>query len=88
MGKTMAALMAICVLGAAGPASARGAHSSGSHANSAGGVHTIRAHTTRNGTHVAASHATNPDRSKADNFSSKGNVNPYTGKAGTKDPNK
>jgi hypothetical protein len=31
---------------------------------------------------------TNPDKSKNNNWSTKGNTNPYTGKKGTKDPYK
>ena len=49
-----------------------------------GGSHSVRGHTTKNGTYVAPTRATNPDHSKANNYSHKGNVNPYTGKAGTK----
>ena len=41
-------------------------------------------HTTKNGTYVAPSHATNASGTKADNYSQKGTVNPYTGKEGTK----
>lgn len=57
----------------------------GSHPGSSGGSHAIRGHTTKNGTYVAPSRATNPDKSKANNYSHKGNVNPYNGKQGTKD---
>lgn len=59
-----------------------GGHSSSGHVNS--GSHTISGHTTKNGTYVAPSHATNPNSTKSDNYSQKGNVNPYTGKEGTK----
>lgn len=38
------------------------------------------------GTHVPPSFRTAPNRTKLDNWSSKPNVNPYTGKPGTKDP--
>jgi hypothetical protein len=48
------------------------------------GSHAIRGHTTKNGTYVAPSRATNPDKSMANNYSHKGNVNPATGKSGTK----
>ena len=48
------------------------------------GSHALRAHITKNGTYVAPSRATNPNRTKADNYSTKGNVNLYNGKAGTK----
>ncbi len=47
----------------------------------------VRAHVTKTGTYVPAHVRTAPDHSKANNWSSKPNVNPYTGKAGTKDPN-
>ena len=42
----------------------------------------------KDGTYVAPSAATNPNETKLDNYSTKGNVNPYTGKAGTVDPYK
>jgi hypothetical protein len=39
-----------------------------------------------NGTYVMPSHRTSPNSTRLDNWSSKPNVNPYTGKQGTKDP--
>ncbi|PKN52829.1 MAG: hypothetical protein CVU55_06310 [Deltaproteobacteria bacterium HGW-Deltaproteobacteria-13] len=67
-----------------------GGHRSGSHSSiknsSTGGSHRIRGYVKKNGTYVAPSHATNLNHSKYDNWSTKGNVNPYTGKEGTKDP--
>jgi len=39
-----------------------------------------------NGTYVAPHMRTSPDSTKFNNWSTKGNVNPYTGKAGTKNP--
>lgn len=54
----------------------------------AAGSHSRAGHVRKDGTYVAPSHATNPNSSKTDNYSSKGNVNPYTGKAGTVDPYK
>jgi hypothetical protein len=65
--------------------------SSGSHAST--GVkssrtspseHLVSGYTRKNGTHVAAHYQTNPNSTKTDNYSTKGNVNPHTGKAGTK----
>lgn len=53
----------------------------------AAGSHSKKGHIKKDGTYVASSHATNPNKSKADNYSSKGNANPYTGKKGTKNPN-
>lgn len=69
-----------------------GGHSSsgysGSHSYSSGtsstGSHSTSGYVKSNGTYVAPSHATNPNGTKADNWSTKGNVNPYTGKVGTK----
>ena len=52
-----------------------------------GGSHATKGYTKKDGTYVAPSHATNPNNTKRDNYSSKGNVNPHTGKEGTKDPN-
>jgi len=45
--------------------------------------HASKGHTNAGKEHAPA-HATNPNNTKADNYSTKGNVNPYTGKAGTK----
>lgn len=59
-----------------------GGHTGGSHVNSSN--HSIRGHVTKKGTYVAPSHATNPNKTKRDNYSHKGNVNPYNGKEGTK----
>lgn len=60
-----------------------GGHSGGGQVNSSS--HSVRGHTTKNGTYVAPSRATNPNDTKQDNYSQKGNVNPSTGKEGTKD---
>ncbi len=60
----------------------------GSHSKSASGSHSVKGHTKKNGTYVPAHRQTNPDGSKRNNYSSKGNINPNTGKEGTKDPNK
>ena len=53
-------------------------------ARSSGSSHSIRSYTKKNGTHVQASHATNPNKTQRDNYSTKGNVNPHNGKVGTK----
>lgn len=50
-----------------------------------GGSHSVRGHVTKKGTYVQPHRATNPDNSKANNWSKKGNTNPYTGKEGTKE---
>jgi hypothetical protein len=46
--------------------------------------HSVRGYTKKDGTYVAPHHATNPNGTKNDNYSTKGNTNTWTGKAGTK----
>lgn len=46
--------------------------------------HAISGYTRSNGSYVKPAHATNPDSTRNNNYSTKGNVNPYTGKFGTK----
>jgi len=48
--------------------------------------HRVSGHSRKSGTYVAPNHATNPNGTKNDNYSTKGNVNPYTGRVGTKQP--
>lgn len=50
------------------------------------GSHRVGGYVTTRGTYVRPHYATNPDRTRANNWSSKPNVNLYTGKVGTKDP--
>lgn len=42
----------------------------------------------KNGTYVQPHHRSNPNSSRFDNYSTKGNYNPYTGKKGTVNPYK
>jgi hypothetical protein len=63
-----------------GHSSSYSSHSYSSHS----GDHAVHGYTRKDGTHVAPHHATNPNHTKNDNYSTRGNVNPYTGKAGTK----
>jgi hypothetical protein len=69
------ALVAACCLIAAGV-----------QAKGSGGSHAVKAYVKKDGTYVAPTRATNPNKTQRDNFSSKGNVNPATGKEGTKAP--
>lgn len=55
---------------------------------SQGGSHSVRGYTKKDGTYVAPHRKTNPDQTKRNNYSSQGNVNPNTGREGTKDPDK
>ena len=54
--------------------------------SSKGGEHTVRSYTKKDGSYVPSHRQTNPDGTKRNNWSTKGNVNPHTGKPGTKDP--
>lgn len=89
----LVAALAICSVATA---KGGGGHSSGSHSSShssyvgsshsSGGSHSVSGYTRKDGTYVAPSHATNPNGTKHDNWTTKGNVNPHTGKEGTKEP--
>lgn len=46
--------------------------------------HVVHGYTKKDGTVVQSYHATNPDHTRNDNYSTRGNVNPYTGTDGTK----
>jgi len=46
----------------------------------------VRGYIKHDGTYVMPSHRTSPNATKLDNWSSRPNVNPFTGKQGTKDP--
>ena len=48
--------------------------------------HPVQGHTTSSGTYVAPYVATNPNNTTRDNYSTSGNVNPYTGAVGTRNP--
>ena len=81
-----AALLGCAALLVVGVSEARGSGRSGGHssARSSGGSHSVLAHVTRSGKYVSPHRATNRDSSKRNNWSTRGNVNPYTGKPGTK----
>jgi hypothetical protein len=48
----------------------------------------VKGYIRKDGTYVAPHYRSSPNSSVYDNYSTKGNVNPYTGKAGTVDPYK
>ncbi len=50
--------------------------------------HAKKGYVTKQGVYVPPARQTNPNNTKLDNYGTKGNVNPYTGKKGTKDPYK
>lgn len=49
-------------------------------------THTVRPYVTPQGNYVQPHIQTNPNRTQMDNFSTRGNVNPYTGQPGTRIP--
>jgi hypothetical protein len=53
-------------------------------AASAQADHYVRGYTKADGTYVQPHMQTNPNSTRADNYSTQGNVNPYTGQPGTK----
>ena len=65
------------LVGVSVPADARGAR---------GGSHSVKGYVKKNGTYVSPHRATNPNRTRSDNWSTRGNVNPYTGRPGTRPP--
>lgn len=46
----------------------------------------VKGYTKKNGTYVAPHYKSSPNKSKFDNYSTKGNINPYTSKKGTVSP--
>lgn len=50
--------------------------------------HSVRGHVRKDGKYVQPHRSTNPDSSRRNNWNAKGNANPYTGKAGTQDPDR
>lgn len=90
------ALVALLVfgLGSAAEAGRRGGGGGGSQSSrshsgmtgtgSSSSSHAVRGYTTKRGTYVAPHRQTNPDHTQRNNYSTRGNVNPWTGKAGTR----
>jgi len=55
-------------------------------ASSADASTRVRGYTTKKGTYVQPYYRSSPNRTKYDNYSTKGNYNPYTGKKGYTKP--
>lgn len=54
----------------------------------AAGDHAVKGHITKSGKYVAPTRATNPNTTQRDNYGSKPNINPATGKQGARAPTK
>ena len=48
--------------------------------------HPVQGYTTNSGTYVQPHQQTNPNGTQRDNYGATGNVNPYTGAVGTRNP--
>ena len=84
--KFLAVFFSMAVLASlSAPAFARGGGGHG-YSRPGGSTTHVRGYTTKRGTYVAPHVKTSPDSSKVNNWSTKGNTNPYTGQPGTKDP--
>ena len=53
-------------------------------ATAAGAAEYVRGYTKKNGTRVEGHYRSGPNKTKADNYSTEGNTNPYTGQQGKK----
>jgi len=79
--RTLILLLLVAVISLAPlPADAKGRGRGGG----GGGTTTVRSYTKRDGTYVQSHRRTAPDGVKSNNWSTRGNVNPYTGKVGSK----
>jgi hypothetical protein len=88
--KTMTMLAPVLALGlgAALLATAAEARGGGGGFHVGTGSHNVSGYVRRDGTYVAPHQATNADSSRANNWTTRGNTNPYTGQAGTRDPDR
>jgi hypothetical protein len=73
----LAAVLAFAASGASAQS-----YGMGSNPNS----HPVQGHVTNSGTYVPPHQQTNPNATQRDNYGATGNVNPYTGAAGTRNP--
>jgi opacity protein-like surface antigen len=48
----------------------------------------VKGYTRSDGTYVAPHYRSSPNSTTQDNYSTRGNVNPYTGQPGTRDPDR
>jgi hypothetical protein len=67
---------------------AKQSSSDGFKSNGSSKSNNVRGYTKKDGTYVAPHNRTNPNNTQRDNWTSKPNQNPYTGKDGTKEPKK
>jgi hypothetical protein len=81
----MRSILIVALLASSAMAGHRGGGGGHSHGTgSSSHDHAVRGYTKKSGTYVAPHRQSDPDRMKQNNFSTRGNVNPYTGKRGTR----
>jgi hypothetical protein len=85
--KILIALLALLTLVSA-PLLAKKDNSGGYKSHSSSKTTNVRGYTKKDGTYVAPHKRTNPNNTERDNWTSKPNQNPYTGKDGTREPQK
>jgi uncharacterized protein YdeI (BOF family) len=78
----LAAIMGLATTWAFAQNSLYGGFGSGSNSQS----HPVQGYTAPSGTYVQPHQQTNPNSTQMDNYSARGNVNPYTGQVGTRTP--
>ena len=88
-GIALAAAGALILVASPSLARSGGGHSSGhssshsSSSKSSTGEHYVVGHTTKTGEYVQGHYQTNPNGTRNDNYSTRGNINPHTGEEGT-----
>ena len=82
--KTILMLVMLVGVADAGHGHGGGGHSRGSGTGASSSSHSVRGYTTKRGTYVAPHRQSNADHTQHNNWSTKGNTNPVTGRAGTK----
>lgn len=82
---TILIVISLCITSAFAKSSSTSSksYSSKSYSTKSSSDVAVRSYTKKDGTTVSSYKRTNPNGSQKDNFSAKGNVNPYTGKVGT-----
>ncbi len=85
---TLVTLTSANAKGGHGHSSAKSSKSSSASGSESHRTEHVNGYTNKNGTYVAPHDKTTPDHNKENNWSTKGNVNPETGKKGTVDPSK
>lgn len=79
------AITVICVGVSDADAKGRRSNSPGSGTGSKSSSTTVKGHITKQGKYVAPHRRSTPDKSFTNNYSTKGNTNPYTGRSGSRD---